>query len=244
MRRTFGLTLLLLAACSVIARTEWANRETAAQTLLPRATLVQLARDALPLPPPPSPPPSLPAGQLTLSIRIELTVNEVSFPDEPFTPIRISASTQGPVPEVGPVTLFAPMAIEPHPSGGCSWETVVVDSSLDIEVAPAYASLSGDPVFPMEIEGTSWHYIVTCPGIDAPTVIRFPAVDIGDRSVPGWLGLIIPSARAREIELPKYTGIVSCLHFQGLMRGANQFGNATVVVEVFTAPCILPPVPP
>jgi hypothetical protein len=245
MLKALGTALLSLTVIAGIML-GWAssNSQSAALTLQRRGVIPGLARDALPLPP--ASPPSFPPGPLTVSVQIELVVNEISS-GSPTTPLAVLASAQGALPTSGPVTYLALVGLDPHPGGNsCSWKTVFENPVLEVIVSTP-VNPAPDELVAIEFEGGLWYYIVTCPGLDAPTIFRSPAVANGQetyRSVGGWMGLIFSTSSSRSIQTPAYTAGPGCLHNRGVRQASNQFGTATVVVDIFTAPCALPPPPP
>lgn len=245
MLKALGTALLSLTVIAGIALA-WAssNSQSAALTLQRRGVIPGLARDALPLPP--APPPALPPGPLTVSVQIELVVKEISS-GSPTTPLSVLASIEGALPTSGPVTHLGAVGLDSHPGGNsCSWETVFEDPLLAVTLSIPF-NPAPDELVAIELEGGSWYYIVTCPGINAPTIFRSPALINGletYRSVGGWLSLIFSESSSRSIPTPAHTGGPSCLHNRGVRQASNQFGTATVVVDIFTAPCVLPPPPP
>jgi len=222
----------------------------AAGPILPRREIIPgIAADSAPTPMPtptrtpgPSQPtPTATAGQgpSELVVRIRMVTNEAAFAGSGLVPVDFSSGIEGSLPSGSPLTYLGGAIIEPHPADLCTWEVSYAVTAMDLT-----ASLQTS-LFPLKQEvlisivGPRWHYEVQCPGKH----YRVPAFELGDRTLTGWLGLILDSHPTGPVavETPVYSGSPACLHNRGVVSGSNQWGTVTIWADILTPPCNPPP---
>ena len=207
-----------------------------APVLIRRGIIPAVASDSAPGPAPTAT--AAPPLHPVLSVRIDMVANELAYSEGgAVVPVEFRALIEGPVPSGSQQTYLTGAIIDAHPSDLCSWGTEFVNTALQMKASKQTSLLPPKQEVVISFEGPVWHFNVNCPGKE----LRVPA--FGEESLTGWLGLILAvgSPNGVAVEIPSYSGPASCLHNRGVVRGSNEWGSVTIVVDILTLPCSPPP---
>lgn len=243
-----ALAFLLLGALT-FSVSMWQDARGAAPVLIKRGIVPGLAGDSAPgASQSPSPaatstptgptPTSQPYGSPLLAVRIDMVANELAYSaGGAVVPVSIKALIEGPVPSGPALSYLSGAIVEAHPGDLCRWNPEFVQTALNMTASKRTSLLPWKQEIVLSFDGPAWHFNVACPGKQ----IRFPA--FGEESLPGWLGLISGGGAPNgvPVEIPTFDGPPDCLHNRGVARGINAWGTFTIVVDVYTPPCSVPP---
>lgn len=175
-----------------------------------------------------------------LVVRVNMVANELAYSEAgAVVPVEFRALIEGPVPSGGTQTYLAGAIVDAHPADLCSWGAEFLTTSLQMKASRRTTLLPPKQEIVIAFEGPTWHFNVSCPGKE----LRVPA--FGEESLTGWLGLILAggSPNGVPVEVLNHSGSPACLQNRGVVRGSNQWGSVTIVVDLVIPPCSPPPPP-
>ena len=246
---SLAATGLLVFGVLMFSTSMWQGARGATPVLIRRGIVPGLAGDSAPgSPPSPSPAPTNtasgptptppPYGSPLLAVRIDMVANELAYSAAgAVVPVTIKALIEGPVPSGPALSYLSGAIVEAHPGDLCRWNPEFAHTALNMTASKRTSLLPPKQEIAISFDGPAWHFNVACPGKE----IRVPA--FGDESLPGWLGLISGggSPNGVPVEVPGFDGPPDCLHNRGVVRGMNAWGAFTIVVDIYTPPCTVPP---
>lgn len=240
---------LLLFGVLTFSASMWQNARGAAPILIKRGIVPGLAGDSAPGTSPapsaaptntatgPTPTPQ-PYGSPLLAVRIDMVANELAYSASgAVVPVTVKALVEGPVPAGPALSYLSGAIVEAHPADLCRWNPDFAQTALNMTASRQTSLLPPKQEIVISFDGPRWHFNVACPGKD----IRVPA--FAEESLPGWLGLISGGGAPNgvAVEIPSFSGSPDCLHNRGVVRGMNAWGAFTIVVDIYTPPCTVPP---
>lgn len=242
MKTSFGALFMLgLVGLLVLGGATLRDAHSAAPVLIKRGIIPGLAGDSAPGPSStPAGPTSTPQppGAPVLAVQIDVVANELAYSAGGATvPVTLKALVEGPVPSGPALSYLSGAIVEAHPGDLCRWNPEFAQTALNMTAPRQTSLLPPKQEVVLSFDGPKWHFNVACPGKE----IRVPA--FGDESFSGWLGLISGggSPNGLSIEIPSFDGQPSCLHNRGVVRGMNAWGAFTIVADIYTPPCTVPP---